>query len=97
MCRRFLRSEVSSRSFPLKDSLYPFSQGLPGSMNRVPTPILPSQALTALAVNSGPLSERIVIRRSSIREQIGQVMENVVGPKPPGHQDCQALPAVLGQ
>ena len=25
-----------------------------------------------------------VIRRSSIREQIGQEMENVVGPEPPG-------------
>ena len=36
-----------------------------------------------------------VIRRPPVREQIGQVMENVVGPKPPGHQDCQALPAVL--
>jgi hypothetical protein len=24
----------------LNDSLYPFSQGLPGSMNNVPTPIL---------------------------------------------------------
>ena len=28
-----------------------------------------------------------VIRRSSIREQIGQEMENVVGPESPGHQD----------
>ena len=36
-----------------------------------------------------------VIRRPPVREQIGQVMENVVGPKPPGHQDRQALPAVL--
>ena len=32
-----------------------------------------------------------MIRRPPVREQIGQVMENVVGPKPPGHQDCQAL------
>ena len=36
-----------------------------------------------------------VIRRSSIREQIGQEMENVVGPEPPGHQDGQTLPAVF--
>ena len=43
----------------VKGSLYPFSQGLPGSMNSVFTPILPSQALTTLAVNSGPLSERM--------------------------------------
>ena len=35
------------------------AQGLPGSMNSVFTPILPSQALTTLAVSSGPLSERM--------------------------------------
>ena len=48
----------SSRSLPLKDSTEPFSQGLPGWMKRVVTPTRGSQARTALAVNSGPLSER---------------------------------------
>ena len=32
------RSRSSSLSFPLKDSIYPFSQGLPGSINSALTP-----------------------------------------------------------
>ncbi len=43
----------------MKLSQYPFSQGLPGSMNSVFTPTLPSQCRTALAANSGPLSDLI--------------------------------------
>jgi len=39
--------------------MYPFCHGLPGSMNNVFTPSLSSHFLTALAVNYGPLSERI--------------------------------------
>jgi hypothetical protein len=35
----------------LNDSMYPFSQGLPGSMKSVFTPTLPSHALTAFAAN----------------------------------------------
>ena len=34
----------SSLSFPLKLSMYPFSHGLPGSMNKVPTSNLESQS-----------------------------------------------------
>ena len=37
----------------------PFSQGEPGSMNSVVTPSSASQSRTALATNSGPLSERM--------------------------------------
>ena len=48
----------SSRSVPLKDSTSPFSQGLPGSMTSGVTPRRWSQLRTALAVNSGALSER---------------------------------------
>ena len=36
-----------------------------------------------------------VIRWSPVREQIGQQMEHIVGPEPPGHQDGQALAAVF--
>ena len=43
---------------PLKVSMYPFSQGLPGSMKRVVTPTRASHCRTAVAVSSGPLSER---------------------------------------
>ena len=48
----------SSLSLPLKLSTYPFSQGLPGVMKRVVAPRGGSHNRTALAVNSGPLSER---------------------------------------
>jgi hypothetical protein len=37
----------SSRSFPLNDSMYPFSQGDPGSMKSVVPPTAPSQSHTA--------------------------------------------------
>lgn len=43
----------------MKLSKYPFSQGLPGSMNSVFTPSLPSQCCTARAANAGPLSDRM--------------------------------------
>ena len=52
------RSKSSSLSLPLKLSTYPFSQGLPGVMKRVVAPTPWSHNRTALAVNSGPLSER---------------------------------------
>ena len=48
----------SSHSLPLKDSTYPFSQGLPSSMNRVVTPNRFSHSRITLAVNSGPLPDR---------------------------------------
>ena len=46
------RLSSSSRNLPLKLSMYPFSQGLPGSMYSVWMPTLPSQSRTAAAVNS---------------------------------------------
>ena len=49
----------SSSSFPLNDSMCTVSQGLPGSMNSVPKLSLPSHSRTALAQNSGPLSDRM--------------------------------------
>ena len=51
------RLSNSSLILPLNDSIYPFPRGLPGSMNNVFTPIRFSHLLTALAVNSGPLSD----------------------------------------
>jgi hypothetical protein len=48
----------SSRNFPLKLSLTPFCQGLPGSMNAVPMPWSTIHSKTARATNSGPLSHR---------------------------------------
>ena len=48
----------SSRRVPLHASTAPFSQGLPGSMQRVVPPSRRSQDRTAVAVNSGPVSER---------------------------------------
>ncbi len=47
----------SSRSRPLNDLQSPFSHGLPGVTWSVFTPIRPSQCCTALAMNSGPLSD----------------------------------------
>ena len=48
----------ASRRVPLHASPAPFSQGLPGSMQRVVPPSRRSQDRTAVAVNSGPVSER---------------------------------------
>ena len=54
---KILRSSSSSRNFPLNDSTYPFSQGLPGSMNNVSTWRAASHCRINVAVNSGALSE----------------------------------------
>src|SRR5215203_1353874 len=48
----------SSRRRPLNDSIQAFCHGEPGSMNAVPTPLKRHQSATALAMNSGPLSNR---------------------------------------
>lgn len=42
------RLSSSSRSFPLNDSTYPFSQGLPLAINSVPTSARSSQRTTAV-------------------------------------------------
>ena len=82
----------SSRSFPLKDS--PESV-LPGAA------WFDEQRLHADPAEPGSddfgrelraVIGTDVIGRSSIREQVGQEMENVVGAEPPGHQDGQTLP-----
>ena len=52
------RLRHASRRVPWKDSTAPFSQGLPGAIKRVVTPTRCSQSRTAVAVNSGPLSDR---------------------------------------
>lgn len=49
----------SSLSFPLNDSIYPFSHGLPVSIFGVFTPSLASHSRTVAAVNSGPVSDRV--------------------------------------
>lgn len=48
------RFRNSSRSLLLKDSEYPFSQGLHGSMNEVLTPERLNHLASFLAMNSGP-------------------------------------------
>lgn len=48
----------SSRSFPLNDSMCPFSHGLPGSINSVFTPTHISHSRMCRAVNSELLSLR---------------------------------------
>ena len=49
----------SLRSLPFKNPTQPFFQGLPGSIDAVLVPTPPIQPLTAMAVNSGPYSERM--------------------------------------
>jgi hypothetical protein len=80
---------------PLKLSTYPFSHGLPGSMNAVlaPTPLI--QARTAVATNSGPLSEPYVARRRRADEQVGQHVDDVRRLEPAPHPNGQALARVL--
>jgi hypothetical protein len=48
----------SSRNLPLKLSLTPFCQGLPGSIRAVSMPWSTIHLSSARATNSGPLSER---------------------------------------
>ena len=45
-------------NFPLNDSSVPFCQGLPGSMNAVSISTVCNQPSSAVAMNSGPLSDR---------------------------------------
>ena len=52
-------SSGSSRWFPLNDSMYPLSHGDPDSMNSVFTSTRSNQSFTQVAVNSGPLSDRM--------------------------------------
>ena len=92
------RSSNSSLSFPLNDSMYPFSQGLPGSMYRVATPSSCNQSLTALAVNSGPLSERMYWGGSaSGQEKSVKLIQHVLCSEPSPHHDTQTLPGVFIQ
>ena len=52
------RFNSSSLRFPLKDSVQPFSQGLPGSMNRAFTPSLSNHFLADLAEAKPDRTER---------------------------------------
>src|SRR5580704_17393039 len=56
--RNHSRLGHSSRNLPLKLSVTPFCQGLPGSINAVPMPCATIQDNRALDTNSGPLSLR---------------------------------------
>src|SRR5438552_8301172 len=56
--RNHSRLRHSSRNLPLKLSVTPFCQGLPGSINAVPMPCVTIQDNSALDTNSGPLSLR---------------------------------------
>jgi hypothetical protein len=56
--RNHSRLRHSSRNLPLKLSVAPFCQGLPGSINAVSIPMLVIQISSARETNSGPLSER---------------------------------------
>ena len=89
----------SSRSFPLKLSMYPFSQGEPGSMYSVFTPTFPSQARTALAVNSAPLSDRkcpgTPNSTDGRRHQPSQSLQDVIALEMSADIDRQALACVL--
>src|SRR5258706_6950082 len=62
----------SSRNLPLRLSVTPFCQGLPGSINAVPMPCATIHDNSALDTNSGPLSlrrnvgaPRVLTRRES--------------------------------
>ena len=46
----------SARNLPLKLSVTPFCQGLPGSINAVPMPCATTQDKSALETNSGPFA-----------------------------------------
>ena len=54
------RLRSSSLSFPLNDSIYPFSQGLPGSTKSVVTSRSFNHLRTAFAVNSGPKDREVI-------------------------------------
>ena len=65
--RNHSRLRHSSRNLPLKLSVTPFCQGLPGSINAVPMPCATIQDNRALETNSGPLS--LQERRRAARAQ----------------------------
>ncbi len=56
--KRISRSSSASRIRPWRDSTKQFSQGLPGSMNKILTLRWLDHSRILIAMNSGPLSER---------------------------------------
>src|SRR5262245_48568929 len=56
--RREAKFSWGGRNLPLKLSVTPFCQGLPGSINAVPMPCATIQDNSALDTNAGPLSLR---------------------------------------
>ena len=82
-------------SLPLKLSTYPFSHGDPGSMYRVFAPTFPSHSRTALAVSSGPLSERMCSGTPPGCHQLCEGLNYIRGPDAAPCPNSQALPGVL--
>jgi hypothetical protein len=80
---------------PLNDSIYPFPQGLPGSINKVFTPSRVSHFLIVLAVNSGPLSERIYPGNATKNEQLKQEINYILISDLAGYQHRQTFSGVF--
>src|SRR5262245_49759975 len=87
--RNHSRLRHSSRNLPLKLSVTPFCQGLPGPINAVPMPCATIQDNSALDTNSGLLSLRRNVgapraptsRDSTSMTRAGAMIEHeVVGP-----------------
>ena len=68
--------------------------GLPGSMKSVVTPTRVSQSRTAVAVNSGPLSERRSVGGPRSTKSGARRGQFVVAAPPPGDVAAAALPRV---
>jgi len=60
----------------------PFSQGFPGSIYSVDTPTWLSQFLTALAVNSAPLSDRMYLGIPRVDKIVAPHMVCMLSPEP---------------
>ena len=57
----------------------PFCHGLPGSMNAVSICAVSSQRSTALATNSGPLSERRCFWRAALGDEVRKNLDDAAG------------------
>ncbi len=64
-------------------------------MNRVVTPRSASQLRTALATNSGPLSQADVLRDTVLEEELRECEEHIVAGHPSLYTDRQTLSGVL--
>src|SRR5262245_34771190 len=73
--RNHSRLRHSSRNLPLKLSVTPFCQGLPGSINAMPIFCAAIQDNSALDTNSGPLSLRSTVGTPRAHEA-GQYLDH---------------------